>query len=58
MPTDIGSAEMRILADIRRLKIADRDKKELVKTFATIPHYPEVSAALRKLRAAGFASLR
>jgi hypothetical protein len=32
--TDIGSAVMKILADIRGLKIADRDKKELVETFA------------------------
>jgi hypothetical protein len=53
MPTDIGSAEMRILADIRRLKIADRDKKELVKTFATIPHYPEAPGAPHKLLATG-----
>jgi len=48
---------MKILADIRGLKIADRDKKELVETFATT-RYPEVPGALRKLRAAGFASLR
>ncbi|MGC1343472.1 MAG: HAD family hydrolase, partial [Candidatus Binataceae bacterium] len=52
--TDIGSAVMKMLADTRGIKIQDADKKELVEKFSTMPPYPEVPAALRKLRAAGF----
>jgi len=52
--TDIGSAVMKMLADTRGLKIQDADKMELVEKFSTMPPYPEVPAALRKLRAAGF----
>jgi 2-haloacid dehalogenase len=52
--TDIGSAVMKMLADIRGIKIEDADKKELVEKFSTMPPHPEVPAALRKLRAAGF----
>jgi 2-haloacid dehalogenase len=52
--TDIGSAVMKMLADTRCIKIADADKKELVEKFSTMPPYPEVPRALRKLRAAGF----
>jgi 2-haloacid dehalogenase len=52
--TDIGSAVMKMLADTRGIKITDADKKELVEKFSTMPPYPEVPAALRKLRQAGF----
>jgi 2-haloacid dehalogenase len=52
--TDIGSAVMKMLADTRRIRIDDKDKKELTDRFSTMPPYPEVPAALRKLRAAGF----
>jgi 2-haloacid dehalogenase len=52
--TDIGSAVMKMLADTRGLKIDDNDKKELTEKFSTMPPYPEVPAALHKLRAAGF----
>ena len=52
--TDIGSAVMKMLADTRGIKIQDADRKELVEKFSTMPPYPEVPAALRKLRAAGF----
>src|SRR5271156_5125364 len=52
--TDIGSAVMKMLADIRGIKIQDADRKELFERFSTMPPYPEVPAALRKLRAAGF----
>jgi 2-haloacid dehalogenase len=45
---------MKMLADTRGIKIQDADKKELVERFSTMPPYPEVPAALRKLRAAGF----
>jgi 2-haloacid dehalogenase len=52
--TDIGSAVMSMLADTRGIKIDDRDKKELTEKFSTMTPYPEVPAALRKLRDAGF----
>lgn len=52
--TDIGSAVMKMLADTRSIKIGDGDKKELTEKFSTMPPHPEVPAALRKLRNAGF----
>jgi 2-haloacid dehalogenase len=52
--TDIGSAVMKMLADIRGIRIEEADKKELVEKFSTMPPHPEVPGALRKLRAAGF----
>jgi 2-haloacid dehalogenase len=52
--TDIGSAVMKMLADTRGIRIDDADKKELVEKFSTMPPYPEVPAALQKLRSAGF----
>ena len=52
--TDIGSAVMKMLADTRGINIRDADKKELVEKFSTMPPHPEVPAALRKLRVAGF----
>jgi 2-haloacid dehalogenase len=52
--TDIGSAVMKMLADTRGIRIDDRDKKELTEKFSTMPPHPEVPAALRKLRDAGF----
>ena len=52
--TDIGGAVMKMLADTRGIKIKDSDKKELTEKFSTMPPHPEVPAALRKLRGAGF----
>jgi 2-haloacid dehalogenase len=52
--TDIGTAAMKMLADTRGIKITDNDKKELTDKFSTMPPHPEVPAALRKLRSAGF----
>ena len=52
--TDIGSAVMKMLADTRGINIDDKDKKELTEKFSTMPPHPEVPAALRKLRNAGF----
>jgi 2-haloacid dehalogenase len=52
--TDIGSAVMKMQADTRGIKINDDDKKELTEKFSTMPPHPEVPAALRKLRNAGF----
>jgi 2-haloacid dehalogenase len=52
--TEIGGAVMKMLADIRGIKIDDKDKKELTEKFSTMPPYNEVPAALRKLRDAGF----
>jgi 2-haloacid dehalogenase len=52
--TDIGGAVMKMLANTRGIKITDNDKKELTDKFSTMPPYPEVPAALRNLRNAGF----
>src|SRR6202161_2235125 len=52
--TDIGSAVMKMLADTRGIEIDDRDRNELTERFSTMPPHPEVPAALRKLREAGF----
>jgi 2-haloacid dehalogenase len=52
--TDIGAAVMKMLADTHGIKIDDKDKKELTEKFSTMPPHPEVPAALRKLREAGF----
>ena len=52
--THIGTAVMKMLADTRGIRIAEQDKKELTDRFSTMPPHPEVPAALRKLRAAGF----
>src|SRR6202020_3181858 len=52
--TDIGAAVMKMMADTRGIKIGDADKKELTEKVSTIPPHPEVPAALRKLRGAGF----
>src|SRR5712671_3966255 len=52
--TDIGSAVLKMLADTRGIRIDDRDKKEFTEKFSTMPPHPEVPAALRKLRDAGF----
>lgn len=52
--TDIGAAVMKMLADTRGIKIGASDKQELTEKFSTMPPHPEVPAALRKLRDAGF----
>ena len=52
--TDIGGAVMKMLADTRGISITDADKTELTEKFSTMPPHPEVPAALRKLRTAGF----
>jgi 2-haloacid dehalogenase len=52
--TDIGSAVMKMLGDTRGIRISDKDRDELKERFSTMPPHPEVPAALRKLRHAGF----
>src|SRR5215475_76528 len=52
--TDIGAAAMTMLASTRGIKIEEGDKRELTEMFSTMPPYPEVRPALRKLRDAGF----
>ena len=52
--TDIGAAVMKMLADTRGLKIDDRDKKGTDGQILDDAALPEVPAALRKLRQAGF----
>jgi 2-haloacid dehalogenase len=41
-------------AALTDIKIDDKDKEELAEKFSTMPPHPEVPAALRKLRNAGF----
>ncbi len=52
--TGLGAAVMKMLADVRGVKVSDRDRQELTERFSTTPPHPEVPAALRKLRSAGF----
>jgi 2-haloacid dehalogenase len=52
--TDIGAAVLKMMADTQGITISDSDKKELKEKFSTMPPYPEVPGALRKLRDAGF----
>ncbi len=52
--TDIGFAVMKMPADIRGVTIGDRERQQLTEKFSTMPPHPEVPAALRKLRSAGF----
>jgi 2-haloacid dehalogenase len=52
--TEIGGAVMKMLADTRGIKLRDTDRQELTDKFSTMPPHPEVPAALRKLRDAGF----
>ena len=52
--TDIGAAALQMLADTRHVQITAEDKRELSERFSTMPPYPEVPHALRRLRSAGF----
>jgi 2-haloacid dehalogenase len=52
--TDIGAAVMEMLANTQGIKLASADIREFKERFSTMPPYPEVPAALRKLRDAGF----
>jgi 2-haloacid dehalogenase len=52
--TDIGAAVMEMLANTQGIKIGAADIKELKEKFSTMPPYPEVPAALRRLRNSGF----
>ena len=52
--TEIGAAVLKMLADTRSVDVTDADKRELTDKFSTMPPHPEVPAALRKLRFAGF----
>ena len=52
--TDIGLAVMEMLADTQGVEIKDADKEQLKEKFSTMPPHPEVPAALRRLREAGF----
>jgi 2-haloacid dehalogenase len=52
--TDIGGAVLEKIAESRGVNITAADRTELTDRFATMPPYPEVPAALRRLKAAGF----
>jgi 2-haloacid dehalogenase len=43
-----------LTADTRNIRITVADKKELTDNFPITPPHPEVPAALKKLRGAGF----
>jgi 2-haloacid dehalogenase len=52
--TEIGGAVLKMLAKTRGISISQDDRDELTNSFASMPPYPEVPGALRKLRNAGF----
>jgi len=52
--TDIGGAVLEKIAAPRGVKITAADRTELTDRFATMPPYPDVPGALRRLRQAGF----
>jgi 2-haloacid dehalogenase len=52
--TDIGGAVLQKIADAKGVKITATDRDELTDRFATMPPYPDVPAALRRLKMAGF----
>ena len=52
--TDIGGAVLEKIAAPRGIKITAADRRELSDRFATMPAYPDVPGALRRLKAAGF----
>ena len=49
-----GSAVLKMMADTQGIIIKEADKAELTDKFSTMPPYPDVRAALSKLRGAGF----
>jgi 2-haloacid dehalogenase len=52
--TEIGGAVLRMLATTRGITLTPEDSAELTDRFASMPPHPEVPAALRRLREAGF----
>ncbi|MBV8419954.1 MAG: haloacid dehalogenase type II [Hyphomicrobiales bacterium] len=52
--TDIGGAVLEKIAAPRGVKITAAHRQELTDRFATMPPYPDVPGALRRLKAAGF----
>jgi 2-haloacid dehalogenase len=52
--TDIGAAVLKMLAATEGVRLSDEDRKELAQKFASMPAHPEVPAALRRLKDAGF----
>jgi 2-haloacid dehalogenase len=52
--TDIGGAVLQKFAVAKGVQITAEDRKELTDRFATMPPYPEVPGALRRLKGAGF----
>ena len=41
--TDIADAVMKMLADVRGVKVSERDQKRLTEKFSTMPPHPEVA---------------
>jgi 2-haloacid dehalogenase len=52
--TDIGAAVLKMLAATKGIKITESQQTDLTEKFASMPAHPEVPAALRRLKAAGF----
>ena len=56
--TDIAGAVMKMLADVRGVKVSERDQQELTEKFSTMPPHPEVPARCRSCATPGFGCLR
>jgi len=52
--TEIGAAVLEMLARTRGIDVSPADKADLTRAFSEMPPYPEVPAALDRLRANGF----
>jgi len=52
--TDIGGAVLDKIAVPRGVKITSADREELTDRFGTMPPYPDVPGALRRLKEGGF----
>jgi 2-haloacid dehalogenase len=52
--TEIGGAVLKMMAQAKGIAITEADKAELTDKFASMPPYPEVPGALRRLLGAGF----
>jgi 2-haloacid dehalogenase len=52
--TEIGAAVLKMLATTRGITITEARATELTERFASMPPYPEVPGALRRLRDRGF----
>jgi 2-haloacid dehalogenase len=52
--SEIGEAVMQMMASAESISVTEHDKQDLTDAFASMPPYPEVPAALKRLSDAGF----